>query len=151
MAKRPDLVARNTKHGLLNDHAKTYRVWKDMRQRCLNPKNASYADYGGRGIGICARWDDFAAFLGDMGDRPDGMSLDRLDVNGGYEPSNCRWATDVEQAGNRRSSRLIEWRGECKPLQQWCREFGIEHSKVRYRLKAGWPLDLAFSSVDGRL
>jgi hypothetical protein len=75
-----------------------------MRQRCCNPRNVAYSKYGGRGISVCERWMVFANFLADMGPRPDGMSLDRIDVNGDYEPSNCRWATAEEQNQNQRTS-----------------------------------------------
>lgn len=85
--------------------ARTYRSWIKMRQRCFNPKNERYADYGGRGIGVSERWNYFLNFLEDMGARPAGMSLDRIDNNASYGPSNCRWATPLEQARNRRKAR----------------------------------------------
>ena len=81
---------------------RTYSTWKGLRQRCENSRNSNYPHYGGRGIAICERWRDFENFIADMGERPDGMSLDRIDNDGNYEASNCRWATQTEQNRNRR-------------------------------------------------
>jgi hypothetical protein len=83
----------------------TYGSWSGMRNRCLNPSEPRYPDYGGRGITVCARWDDFANFLADMGERPDGLTLDRIDNDGNYEPGNCKWSTPLEQSQNRRPRR----------------------------------------------
>ncbi len=93
-------IQRGTKHNGVGKPE--YRSWACMRDRCLNPNHGHYHYYGGRGIKICDRWSDFAKFLEDMGTRPVGTTLDRIDVNGNYEPGNCRWATHHEQQSNKR-------------------------------------------------
>jgi len=85
----------------------TYRTWVNMLTRCENPKASQYSSYGGRGISICDRWHSFESFIGDMGERPPDCTLDRINNDGNYEPSNCRWASKVEQCRNRASSRAV--------------------------------------------
>lgn len=88
------------RHGMTD--TPTHRSWLEMRRRCTNPHSEHWPDYGGRGIRFCERWESFENFLADMGERPDGMTLDRIDVNGHYEPGNCRWATSSVQQRNKR-------------------------------------------------
>ena len=133
----------NRKPGGVRDKSSAYSRWSAMQQRCANPKHKQYADYGGRGISVCDRWRDFALFLADMGEPPEGMTLDRIDNALGYEPANCRWATRTEQQMNRRNNRVIECRGRVLPLTAWAREAGIKPESLRHRLRAGWPVERA--------
>ena len=94
------------KHGF--NRTPTYVSWCAMRARCTNSTLKSYRNYGGRGISVCERWEAFEAFLADMGERPAGKSIDRIDVNGNYEPANCRWATASEQRRNQRPRAAAE-------------------------------------------
>jgi hypothetical protein len=105
--RRERLLASNTTHGhsARSGNTPTYRSWKSMRLRCLNSGSTGYECWGGRGISIDPRWDKFENFLADMGERPKGRTLDRIDVNGNYEPDNCRWATHMEQRMNQRPQR----------------------------------------------
>lgn len=145
------LVRRNTTHGLMRAHSAAYRTWKDMRARCTNANHKDFKDYGGRGISVCEVWGEFPTFLADMGDRPANTTIDRVDVNGNYEPGNCRWADAGTQASNKRNNHRIEMRGEVKTLLQWCRELGLDHSKVAYRLRTGMTPEQAFAQKDYRI
>lgn len=106
-------IAANTIHGQGSSKtgriSPTYKSWQQMKRRCYNPNHDAYSYYGGRGITVCERWrNSFEAFLEDMGDRPDGMTIDRIDTDGNYEPDNCRWATHSEQMRNRRNNAIQE-------------------------------------------
>ncbi|TXH35250.1 MAG: hypothetical protein E6Q98_15775 [Rhodospirillaceae bacterium] len=133
------------KHGLSYDPE--YRAWQTMRLRCLNPKNQAYPDYGGRGITVCARWlTSPAAFLADIGPKPSPKhELGRLDVNGPYEPGNCRWVLRKINDRNRRSNHWIEIDGVRRTIAEWCEITGLPHDTVTKRLRAGWPPEKAFS------
>jgi hypothetical protein len=120
-----------------------YSTWADMKQRCLNPKIKGYENYGGRGISVCSEWLIFLNFYRDMGDRPEGHSLDRIDNNGNYEPSNCRWATSAEQALNRFNIRILEYNGEIRPISEWAKIVGLSYSTLNQRVLHGWPVDKA--------
>lgn len=131
-------------HSRRNEPTPTYIVWKSMRQRCHNPNNAAYPRYGGRGITICSRWENFETFLADMGERPNGKGIERRDNAKGYSPGNCYWATAKEQANNTRSNRLISYRGKTLTLSQWGDRLGMLPITLAWRLKR-WPAEKAFS------
>lgn len=129
---------RPTKARVIQRHP-LYSTWSNMLQRCSNPNNKSYKNYGGRGITVCVRWrTDFWSFVADMGDRPTrGHSLERMDNNLGYTPENCVWATRVEQGRNRRNNHLVTYDGKTMPLSQAVELAGANYGTVKWRLKHG--------------
>jgi hypothetical protein len=136
-------------HGM--SRSKTYKSWLKMIERCYSKKNNRYYAYGARGIAVCERWHLFENFLSDMGPRPEGTSLDRIDANKHYEPCNCRWATRQEQARNKRNSIYITIGDETASLADWSDRSGIKYATILRRLKAGWEakkavFDPVFSS-----
>lgn len=143
-------LALRTKHGHATSgfHSGTHRSWYAMIQRCAYPSHRAWKWYGGRGIKVCDRWlgtQGFINFLSDMGERPKGMTIDRKNVNGDYEPDNCKWATWSEQSSNRRKKSpqkncsTLTVSGVTKPLIEWCKEFGLNYSTVKNRKYRGWP------------
>jgi len=122
------------KHGLAKKHP-LYGRWVGMRQRCNDPNHARYADYGGKGIKVCARWDSFTAFLEDMGDCPKGMSIERKDNSLGYSPDNCVWAPVSAQVRNRSMTVWLELDGEKRCLQDWATKLGISFATLKERLQ----------------
>jgi len=134
-----------TTHGLYG--TPEYKTWAGMKRRCLNKNENAYARYGGAGITICERWlNSFESFVADMGPKPSPQhSIDRIDNAKGYEPTNCRWATRLEQARNLRSNRNISFNGETKALSEWAAQTGIDHRLISYRLEAGWPVEKALT------
>lgn len=132
-------------HGLSG--TKIYEVWRAMKARCLNKNNKFYSSYGGRGISVCNEWLSFDNFYSDMGDKPKGKSLDRIDNDGDYTPENCRWATCRQQQWNTRATRMITHKGKSFPLKEWARQIGIDPSALRYRLK-NWTLKEAIEGKD---
>lgn len=126
---------------------KAFSIWHNMRTRCYNKKATYYADYGGRGVTVCERWAKFANFLEDMGQPPEGMTLERADNELGYSKENCLWASRKAQANNRRSSRFIEYNGQTKTLQQWAEATGLQRATIAYRLdKAGMSIEEALTT-----
>jgi hypothetical protein len=134
------VVKRNLSHG--RSKTSTYRVWAHMLARCRNEKSKDYPDYGGRGITVDHRWDDFSAFLADMGERPSaGHSIDRIRNAGNYEPGNCRWATPKEQARNTRSCQPIELNGISRTVAEWAEIMGYKRPAVIHtRIYRGWSI-----------
>lgn len=125
----------------------TYNVWSCMKSRCLRKANDNYEFYGGRGITVCDRWKTFTNFLSDVGEIPEGMSLDRIDSNGHYEPENVRLIPFRLQARNTRSNRIIEIDGVQKSLVEWVEEIGVvEYSAVHARLCRGWEAVAALTT-----
>jgi hypothetical protein len=121
-----------------------YATWCAMHSRCRRPRNASYARYGGRGIRVCERWNSFENFLADMGPRPSlAHQIDRVDNNGNYEPSNCKWSSISEQANNRCTNRNITVGGETLTVVQWAHRLGVSTRVIWWRLGAGWSEEQA--------
>lgn len=119
--------------------SKEYRTWQHMKSRCHNPNTSGFENYGGRGIIVCAEWrNSYLTFLRDMGRSPSEYhSIDRIDNNGNYEPSNCKWATRSEQNSNTRRTRFIRYKGEEKTITQWSEELKINRTTLSRMIKKG--------------
>lgn len=124
----------------------TYYSWSGMKARCFYEKHEAFDNYGGRGITVCDKWLKFAGFLEDMGVKPAGKELDRIDPNGNYEPSNCRWVTRQENVDNRRCTQMITHNGVTKPLTHWARDLGITRKALKRRLDRNWPVSRAVTT-----
>lgn len=133
-----------TKHGF--SRSKAHESWRNMRSRCLNKKNKFFPYYGGRGIKICSRWEKFENFYLDMGERPPGMSLDRINNDLGYEPGNCRWATKRQQLNNRSNSRNFTIANRTQTLAEWAREYNKNYPLVLGRLRMGWNIEKSLTT-----
>lgn len=124
-----------------------YNTYHHMKRRCLDATNPAYANYGGRGIEVCQRWlqpngRGLHNFLTDMGERPDGMTLERIDNNKGYNPENCKWASRTAQNNNTRSNRVITFHGKTLTLSQWAKETGIKRSTLAQRFYVyNWSIE----------
>lgn len=146
----------STKHGHLKGGKRSpeYVSWKAMINRCSDPTQSNWKNYGGRGIRVCSRWrGSFVNFLADMGPRPPGKELDRIDNDGDYEPGNVRWATRKENMRNRRSTRVLEFRGQRRTLAECAELSGVSRWLMYDRLRRGWSAERAVSQpphVPGR-
>jgi hypothetical protein len=127
------------KHGMAT--TPTYCVWQAMRQRCTNPNNPRYPHYGGRGIKYCERWEEFKNFYEDMGEKPKGLTIDRKDNDGNYQPDNCHWATYSVQNRNTRNNRNITFNGRTQCMMAWANETGIKYMTILFRLRYGWTVE----------
>lgn len=141
--------ARRETHG--ESGSREHRIWKGLKRRCCDPNNPAYKGYGGRGIALCPRWqgeNGFVNFLADMGKCPSPKhTLDRFpDKNGDYKPSNCRWATMLQQGRNSRKNRLVAHDGEILPISVWAERTGINRSTIQERLNRGWTATSAITT-----
>jgi hypothetical protein len=148
-------VAKGNKHGVTHGESDScswrasaeYRTWVKMHGRCRHKTDKRYEQYGGRGIRVCERWATYEAFLADVGRRPSAKhSLDRINVNGHYEPGNVRWATQIEQQRNRTNNRHITFRGRTQTLSAWVEELELVRTRVWARLSMGWDVERAFTA-----
>ena len=143
------LKGRKLKHGSYSKFGQTpseFNSWLCMRSRCTQPSHRSYNNYGGRGITVCSRWQDYDAFMADMGPKPGPeYTLDRIDVNGPYSPENCRWVTNAAQQRNKRTNRLVTAFGETLCLAEWGRRYNLRPETISERLASGWDTEKAVS------
>lgn len=140
------MCGKNIKHGM--SKTKTWKSWRSMKERCLNKNAPNYKNYGGRGIAICQEWlggEGFENFFKDMGERPKGKSLDRIDNNGNYCKSNCRYATQKEQSSNTRVNHFLTYEGKTQTMKQWAEELGINYITLFGRIKKGWSVEKALT------
>lgn len=126
--------------------SREYASWMNMKNRCRNPNSEKFRIYGARGIKVCQRWlDSFENFLSDMGKKPIGLTLERINVNGDYEPSNCVWDTPKVQANNTRVNRRLTLNGTTLTLTQWSEKIGITSASLSERIESGWTLERALT------
>jgi hypothetical protein len=141
-------LQRSLKHGHAHrgKHHSAYGIWAAMRSRCELTTHHKYPIYGGRGIKVCDRWQAFENFLADMGERPHGTSIDRINNDGNYEPTNCRWATNRQQSRNQRVNVMVEMDGQVLCLIEWTEKLGIPYDRTLARIEKGWDPVLALTT-----
>lgn len=132
------IYAKRHGHSRKGMETTTYLSWKSMKARCGNPNHVHYRDYGGRGIKVCPSWVSFPNFLSDMGERPAGMSLDRIDNDGDYAPTNCRWSSATQQRRNCRNTILLSCHAVTLTIAEWSKAIGTPISTIHDRLRRGW-------------
>lgn len=141
-------MERNLKHGdgKRGNKTKLYNIWVEMRRRCNTTTCRSYKDYGGRGIQVCTEWNNFMKFKqwAYISGYIEGLSIERIDVNGNYSPLNCTWIEKREQSKNRRTSHYIEYNGKIQTISDWSRDTGISRGTILKRLNKGLNLDEVF-------
>lgn len=141
------------KHGLFNKNRRLYGVWHSMRERCFNPNCHAYKDYGGRGITVCSEWNNFEPFYewAISNGYKDNLTLDRINVNGNYEPNNCRWTDWKTQQNNKRTNIFYTFNGKTQTISQWAKEKGWGRTTLDNRLRAGWSFEKAITTpIDTR-
>ena len=133
------------KHGMYN--TKLYQTWHNMKQRCFNKNSSHYKNYGGRGIKVCDEWLEFMNFYNwaMSNEYSEGLTIDRIDVNGNYEPDNCRWVDNKTQCNNKRNNHLITYNGKTHTMMEWSRLLNIKYDVLRFRLKRGWDIEKALT------
>lgn len=142
----------NQTHGHTKNQRPTpeYRTWQNMLKRCYKPNAHRYERYGGRGIRVCDRWRSFENFLADMGSKPSPKySLDRINNDGNYEPSNCRWSSLQRQSRNKSTSRMLDFNGKSMCVADWADEVGIKRSVLNDRLRRGWTVERTLTTPVG--
>ncbi len=144
-------IKSHLKHG--QRHTRLYRIWCNMKNRCLNPNVPHFNRYGGRGISICEEWLDFDSFFkwATESGYQDGLTIERKDTNGNYEPNNCIWVPAARQQHNKRTNHMVTYNGQTKCLKEWTDELHLNYPMVLQRLtKLGWSVEKAFETPPGK-
>ena len=137
----------NLTHG--QSSSRLYRIWRHMLNRCYYDNDIRFSSYGGRGIEVCSQWHSFEPFYewANQNGYKDGLSIDRIDVNGNYEPGKCRWSGNIEQANNKRSCRYYTYQGETLTIAEWAKRYNMNYKKLWKRLERGWSIDKSLSYI----